>query len=143
MSETSITAIQNEAFLTGSFAYGTPHKDSDIDIVVKMSDREIDNLREAEEELHTLTKKKKPKQSDKDYYTANSFRFGNLNIITLSDELEFKAWQLATENLKARSPVTRKKAVKCFKKYLKKLAWSADKGKGYDIRDLFNEYKNE
>jgi DNA primase len=26
---------------------------------------------------------------------------------------------------------------------IRKLVWSADKGKGYDIRDLFNEYKNE
>lgn len=88
------------AFLTGSRVYGTPREDSDIDIVVHLESEEISQL------------------LDKEYSTNNNYnatsasiRFGNLNLICMSDHQEYLAWYQATKELKARKPVTRDEAI--------------------------------
>lgn len=91
------------AFLTGSHVYGTPHQDSDVDLVVLIDSDQLDQL---------LSKNYEPANYGA---TAASMRFGELNLICLADANEFEAWRQATNQLKARKPVTRDEAVALIK----------------------------
>lgn len=95
------------AFLTGSHAYGTPTAESDIDLVVLIDDASFDvlsRLSDCEED-----------ESDKRKYAADmvsgSFRFGQLNLIAVSDKNLFDIWKKGTDQLIAERPVTRDHAV--------------------------------
>lgn len=67
------------SFLTGSRAYGTPTKDSDVDLVVLVDDATA-------KVLHKFTE------------AANgTVRFGKLNLIVLTSEKEYDAWERATK----------------------------------------------
>jgi Nucleotidyltransferase domain len=71
-----------KAFLTGSRVYGQPTPESDVDLVVFIS----------EEDKETLVK-----LAD----TALPIRFGKLNVIALTNEDEFYAWKSATREVQA------------------------------------------
>lgn len=91
------------AFLTGSRAYGTPREDSDVDLVVLVSDSDMDAL-------NRLATDDDGEETYGDS-TSASLRFGNLNLICMTDPASFGAWKEATAELIARKPVTRDKAV--------------------------------
>ena len=76
------------AFLTGSQVYGTPTESSDIDLVVLVD---------------TTTKSFLEKGNIPS-------RFGTLNLILLTNPLEFEAWKAATETCVSLAPVNRKVA---------------------------------
>lgn len=93
------------AFVTGSYAYGTPKPTSDIDLVVYLAEEEIENL---------------AKMADKDFNTANnsyseedarSLRFGKLNLLCVTSKLHFAVWRQGTEEMKKLAPVTRDYAI--------------------------------
>jgi hypothetical protein len=94
-----------KAFLTGSHVYGTPHESSDINLVVFMSQDDLDRLRmlgcdEGDEQ-----------------YDDNSIaclRFGKLNLLCVTDAADYGAWRSGTDELVARSPVTREEAIAVF-----------------------------
>ena len=87
------------AFITGSVAYGTPHKDSDIDLVVLIDEKNIKELQCKDE-------------SDLDGYGRwNSIRFGKLNLICMTNKTHFDLWYQGTMELIAKAPVTREQAV--------------------------------
>jgi hypothetical protein len=78
------------AFICGSRAYGTPRPDSDVDLVVLVSAADMLKLAELSECAN-----------------PNITRFGRLNLIPVTSEIEFAAWRLGTEEL------CRKKAAGC------------------------------
>ena len=92
------------AFLTGSHAYGTPREDSDIDVVVLMNP----------EDVRTILGVVGPRSSDGSAADdcRVSLRFGNLKLLVMVHEDQFRAWQEATEELAARRPVTRAEAIR-------------------------------
>lgn len=82
------------AFLTGSYAYGTPTKDSDIDLVVLV-----------DEDVSCFL-------WDKSETSLKKLSFGKLNLILTLDEDHFNGWKDATEQLIKEKPVTREHAIK-------------------------------
>lgn len=91
-----------KAFLTGSHAYGAPRPDSDVDLVVLVTEAEAAVLRNESETQ------------------AIPHRYGKLNLIILTDVLEYNAWASFTEDMKQQaaergSPITKKEAVEAFK----------------------------
>jgi hypothetical protein len=80
---------QHHAFITGSYAYGHPTQESDVDLVVLIEP-------DAGQQLEELA------DSNPTGYDDLSFniRFGKLNIIGLTDTHEFKRWKAATAALK-------------------------------------------
>src|SRR5437899_12858576 len=94
------------SFLTGSHVYGTPKPDSDIDLVVLVSPEHLAKLREFADADYKW---------NNDYHTAKlSFRFGKLNLICCTNEIDFNVWKEGTEKLQEIQPVTREDAVALF-----------------------------
>lgn len=90
-------------FITGSFAYGTPHSGSDIDMVVRLSNE----MREF------LLRYGGVEQTGGDY---DSVCFGQLNLICCADDKKYDCWRDGTAELRKRTPVTRMEAVAHFRK---------------------------
>ncbi len=95
----------NEAFITGSRAYGTPREDSDIDLVIKCS----------HDDLVLLSSFGGKSTWNQNNVSAN-LRWGNLNIIAISSDIVYEAWKLTNEELLKRRPVDRETAKTEFKK---------------------------
>lgn len=70
-----------KAFLTGSYVYGTPRPDSDIDLCVRVGTLATSRiLRDLSESVKTV-------------------RFGRLNLILCESDTEYAAWKMTTERL--------------------------------------------
>lgn len=93
-----------KALLTGSYAYGTPTKDSDIDLVVLMTE---DTLREL------IKHNDNELREDLDNYEplGANLKFGKLNLIAVTEYGLFKVWEQGTQHLIDRRPVSRDEAV--------------------------------
>lgn len=84
-----------KGFMTGSRVYGTPRPDSDYDMVVLVSPEEEAQLKQ---------------RSD----VKGKILYGNLNLITCTNELDFAAWYEGTRRLEEIKPVTRAFAIEVF-----------------------------
>lgn len=108
------------AILTGSRVYGTPHADSDLDLVVLLDKEQIDKLRELykDEDSHyveiTTPQMQLPGSEKKADLLDLAIRFGPLNLICTSNETAYGIWAEGTAKLKAKAPVTRDVAVALF-----------------------------
>lgn len=85
--------MSKHPFLTGSHAYGIPHADSDIDMVVWAEDTVLRELLVG---------------------AGFPVRFGKLNIILCDNEADWIIWKTGTEALKKIAPVDRDEAVAFF-----------------------------
>lgn len=87
----------NEAFITGSRAYGVPREDSDIDLAVVVSEHEAKLLRSLSDSTRKIV-------------------FGRLNLILFTNtELglkQYETWKKVNDALKLIAPVTRDVAVR-------------------------------
>lgn len=106
------------SFVTGSMAYGTPDKKSDVDLVVLVSPGDLVRL----ESRADPSPGPKFTGSDSDPGTAagdrgltRSLRFGRLNLIAVTCPIAFAVWVRGTADLKEESPVSRDKAVSHFR----------------------------
>jgi len=99
-----------KAFLTGSHAYGTPHEQSDIDLVILCDE-------ETRLKLRSLANRHN-----------GQIRFGGLQVLAFSNEAVFSAWKTINDQLITRKPVERDDAVQCFKS-----------GIGPILNDLYRE----
>ena len=98
-----------EAFVTGSQVYGKPTADSDVDLVVRVTQQDLDLLRKFASANLLL---------DDSYYgrpDSVSLRFGKLNLICAITNEALETWKLGTETLKAKKPVDRSFAVELFR----------------------------
>lgn len=89
------TSHSRRAFITGSRAYGTPTKDSDVDIVI-LADSDAESL------LWNLSE------------SSDKILLGRANIIACETEERFDLWKRGTDELIARRPVTRSEAIEHF-----------------------------
>lgn len=103
-------------FITGSHAYGTPNENSDVDLVVLMDESVMHNIKDLLEI---------PRIDPKTGY-PNPIYAGNLNIIAVHTDLEYDAWQNATNYLKSRRPVSREFAIAYIKEEKRKLRVHGD-----------------
>jgi hypothetical protein len=98
-------------FLTGSHAYGTPHKDSDIDIVMMIDDADLEEVLGENDEFETKG----------EHSGGNpSYLIGNVNFIVV-DKLEYDCWLEATNMMKSSGHKFNKKEAteiidKCYDK---------------------------
>lgn len=105
------------AILTGSHAYGEPHEDSDIDLVVYMPPSELAKLQRA----MGLGEQAKAAK-DKAYGDSNTpLRFGPLNLLVCTSRKRYESWCEGTADLVQRGeeegrPITRPEAVEHFSK---------------------------
>lgn len=95
------------AFVTGSHAYGTPHEESDIDLVVLVSEADLNRLMIVGTQDETVREYRK-----KTWGTP--LRFGGLNLLCCTTEAQYRTWRKGTAMLKQRKPVTREQAVTQF-----------------------------
>ena len=89
-----------KAFVTGSYAYGKPTKDSDVDLVVRIGQVASELLQTAigdsQQEFKTYSK---------------GLRFGKLNLLMCTTDAQYDAWLDGTLALVKREPVTRDEAI--------------------------------
>jgi hypothetical protein len=82
------------AFVTGSRAYGTPRRTSDVDLVI-LCDEATETL------LWTLGEQR-----------DGSLYFGRLNLIVCTDEKTYAVWKVGTEACREKKdPVSREDAM--------------------------------
>lgn len=87
------------AFLTGSYAYGTPNKSSDLDLVLRTDDLRLVELLKKFSAMEGI------------------IRYGKLNIIVCTDDKEYLAWRCGTESaLSLNSPMNKEAARREFNK---------------------------
>lgn len=84
------------AFITGSRTYGKPRPDSDIDLVIRVTPEEADTLREMSQSK------------------GEPVRYGRLNLILCTTDIEYAMWNVGTEQIKLRGPHTREEAKEVF-----------------------------
>ena len=106
----------SKAFVTGSYAYGVPGPDSDVDLVVLVTATDFDRLVAA-------GGKQDCKPGDEDYIIAGGMplRFGELNLICCTNKAYYDVWLEGTKKLKKLkklAPVSRETAIK-FMKHLR------------------------
>lgn len=103
----------SNAFITGSFAYGLPHEESDIDLVVEVGNATIALLdaicKDAETDVELRVR----------YNTTDGmaiYRFGRLNLIACTSHEVYLAWRHGTNHLKEQKPVSREASVELFER---------------------------
>lgn len=116
------------AFITGSYAYGDPRPDSDIDLVALVSTGELFWLSKLADVADRATT-----HSASDEPQSASLRFGKLNLILTDSEALFGAWREGTEELKARKPVTRNEAIAVLRP-LREKAYEAEAAASVEAR---------
>lgn len=109
-----VEIADSPSFITGSRAYGEPKENSDIDLVVFVSDSDLQLLCECGG-VSLEDAKEEYREAD-----SASIRFGKLNLIAVANPNYFNAWKRVTDTLvkrKAvnRKPVKRDEAVTAFK----------------------------
>lgn len=115
----------DKAFVTGSMAYGTPklHGDnkSDLDLVVLVNKQDMQTILEYWEHVMLGPPPQRYADDDEDPVPSHcSLKFGLLNLIVCTDDVDFETWQKGTADLKAKKqadqPVTRDIAVAHFRR---------------------------
>jgi predicted nucleotidyltransferase len=104
------------AFLTGSRVYGVPNKDSDVDLVILVRDPK-------EAEKIASLGYRDTEATEYQCGLGVSVRFGNLNLIVLTDPRLYEVWREGTRILKRKECkyglVTREEACALFNKLKK------------------------
>lgn len=110
-----------KAFLTGSRVYGSPRGNSDIDLVVFLTPRELEELRQVADSSDEDRIDKKDSDGGPQFMNgpAASLRFGKLNLICVTDPLAYAVWLNGTKILtreaeKSSGPVLRPVAIAFF-----------------------------
>jgi predicted nucleotidyltransferase len=100
-------------FVTGSWAYGEPRPDSDIDVVVLCTDQELTQLVHRYPGLQTLgSSDNSAVDEDREAY---SLRVHDVNLLATNSPKVYECWLDGTRALTLASPVTREGAVAVFK----------------------------
>jgi hypothetical protein len=106
-----------QSFLTGSRAYGQPREDSDIDMVVLVSDGELSDLVAMADDIVNAIAIGNPEYGN---FISASLYFGKLNLICCIFQWQYDAWKYGTDKLKAEqlenlTPISREYAVEVIK----------------------------
>ena len=89
------------SFLTGSFAYGTPRYNSDIDLVIWISEADLKWLKQEGGQWKTMRH-------------TTSFKLGRLNLLCITDFDTWQKWREGTDRLIKQRPVTKAQAIAVF-----------------------------
>ncbi len=89
------------SFVTGSRAYGTPRYPSDVDLVIWVSEADLEILKAILPTPKTMRH-------------VTSFHVGRLNLLCCTDHDVYAKWREGTDQLIARKPVTKAQAIALF-----------------------------
>ncbi len=92
------------ALLTGSQVYGTPTPESDVDMVLHVNAEEM-------KVYQALTEPHPHAQEDYGGGPSHVRVAGKLNLILVTTDVEYSAWERGTVRCKAEAPVTRARAI--------------------------------
>lgn len=99
------------SFITGSRAYGTPREDSDIDLVIRISEKDalmiLDNCDEP------------PRNALIEHYGLSGLhciRYGKLNVLMCTSDIYFDAWRMGTHLCAKKGQLSHDEAVEIFQK---------------------------
>jgi hypothetical protein len=123
----SIERVNIPSFVTGSYAYGTPHAKSDIDLVVLVSEADLEKLQKRADKgsARWETPDAEYRKNQMHVPQAACLRFGDLNLITCTNDDQFELWRKGTKMLKKEAPVERSRACYVFA-YLRALSEGCD-----------------
>lgn len=102
------------AFITGSRAYGTPTPDSDIDLVLRMTEEEYQLLKPFADQIYFDTDPEYGRKCQN-----HVLRFGKLQLLICTTDAQYRIWFEGTKTLKwlsrnRKAPVLRSEACKLF-----------------------------
>lgn len=93
------------AFMAGSWVYGKPKPDSDVDVVIACTPEEACNIAKHADWARF------PPAGVRTGYKNTTIRFGRLNLICVHTTEDYNAWLLATRSLKARGPMEKPQCI--------------------------------
>ena len=96
------------AVIGGSRAYGTPREDSDVDMVILVSQEDLALLMENFDNTKVGATEPTPAYANE---AGTSLRVGNLNLIVTTNPEVYALWEDGINYLKSQKPVTREFAV--------------------------------
>lgn len=105
------------AFVTGSQIYGVPDGDSDIDLVIRTSEKHAKMLLMMSDFPEDGNGGKDEEGNDQVSNTVTgslSLRFGDLNLIACYTDWSYNIWMQGTQQLWFQKPVTRNAAIEHF-----------------------------
>jgi predicted nucleotidyltransferase len=91
------------SFITGSRAYGTPTAKSDVDLVILVTQADLELLRSMCDSDDKDREKDVPSDGGPTVHGpagSASLRFGRMNLIVVSDPVAFEIWREGTRALK-------------------------------------------
>jgi hypothetical protein len=98
--------LNSPALLGGSRAYGIPRTDSDIDLLIRISRVDFEQM------CRGLNSDEWWSELE-----SGSIKHGKINLICCFTDSQYRVWREGIENLKRRAPyVTRDEAIKEFKR---------------------------
>lgn len=100
------------AFVTGSQIYGEPDGDSDIDLVIRTSEKHARMLAEMSD--YPLSGDQPDDIASSTPIGSLSLRFGDLNLIACYTDWAYDIWMQGTQQLWFQKPVTRNTAIEHF-----------------------------
>ncbi len=101
------------ALVTGSAVYGQTRDDSDIDLVVLVTPADINLLRFFADNM--VTKHERKESDAGPGGISASLRFGKLNLLCVTDPIQYEVWRRGTRMLKDKGvPISRELAVAMF-----------------------------
>jgi len=103
--------MNQRPFLTGSHRYGKPTAESDIDLVVLITDDQIT--------LEHLVLKSYTAKDNSPNSIGESIRYGKLNLIICTTDESYMQWYSATALCCLEMPVTKEHAKEIFSTVMK------------------------
>lgn len=123
-------------FITGSYAYGTPTKESDVDLVILLDPYTAGAL------ASIISFSEKDDNYGHSIGTRYNLTFGKLNLIVCTHPLDFFVWKRCTEQLIKEKPVTRDRAVEVFTSARQNAFRLWSHNKALSTRDLLVFFRN-
>lgn len=104
------------ALLTGSRVYGVPREDSDVDLVLLVSETELNILKTAADTVNVQSTGGSAEESPA---IVATLRIGRLNILACATQWQFDLWVKGTKHLLEENTITgqfrsRERAVEVF-----------------------------
>jgi len=107
-----VSSTKQFAFVTGSQVYGEPDGDSDIDLVIRTSEKHAHMLAAMSD--YPLDGDQPDDIASSTPIGSLSVRFGDLNLIACYTDWAYEIWMQGTQQLWFQKPVTRNAAIEHF-----------------------------
>lgn len=125
--------MKASAFVVGSHAYGTPRKDSDIDLVIHIDAStlpkgvmaKLQSMNESSCEFSDLDIDCKPTE---DRGGQIVLREGGLHILIMFDEAKFKVWKRCAEVMTILQPQSKDQAHEYIRRSFRNLGTTRERG---------------